>query len=486
MNQVWPTFEKLQSQLEKWQSQHEDTMKLEIMGESAQGRPVYAIRMTDPTVDSVDKQHVLITALHAGVERSATTSIFYLMDWLLSDSSQAREILRHQELIIMPVVNPDGYILGTHSNTQGKDPYVAWTLDGPADPENTPEAVAVQTVMDQFQPDIHADLHGLSLNFAGYIMMENSGASYSNLALRPYHSRIAQLMDEAALAAGYPSDMAEQDAEQLVWGPMLDTISHKLWTGRPRPYAAIYCYNHYHSLVLASEIGWERSGFIRHRRLLQVGNEVWPGEYYAGYPTRVIMKSNLHMVTAYGQTAAERRRSRIELWNKQQQITLGIIDPQVEGKFLDVLVTSKDAAEKYLRDLTIKGFTASLEGCPQINSKSIQQFVEDWPVGQNFPEATLSLKGNSAKAEESAPIEHGISFRLRIPYTKASLTDLRVNGHPVNLSERDGYITWVARGYTHVQINIPPKRSKAEDFFVITCRYAPGEERNQGRWESSE
>ena len=61
-------------------------------------------------------------------------------------------------------------------------------------------------------------------------------------------------------------------------------MQSKLWLGRPNVYAAIYCYHHYHTLVSASEVGWERSGLLRHRRLLEIGNETWPGEYYRGYP----------------------------------------------------------------------------------------------------------------------------------------------------------------------------------------------------------
>ena len=36
----------------------------------------------------------------------------------------------------------------------------------------------------------------------------------------------------------------------------------------------------------------------------------------------------------------------------------------------------------------------------------------------------------------------------------------------------------IARGYTHVQINIPPQRTKVEDLFVVTCEYDPQEHRS--------
>ncbi|MDP6495301.1 MAG: hypothetical protein QGI09_07775, partial [Dehalococcoidia bacterium] len=66
---------------------------------------------------------------------------------------------------------------------------------------------------------------------------------------------------------------------------------------------------------------------------------------------------------------------------------------------------------------------------------------------------------------------------LRIFYQKAQVTDLRLNGHPVPSSETDGYLTWVARGTTYVQINISPARLKSDDLFIVTCEYEPGEKR---------
>ena len=136
--------------------------------------------------------------------------------------------------------------------------------------------MAVKQIMDEYQPDLHADIHGTNLDFARYIMFESSATAYSNTALRPYHRDVIRQMDEAALAEGYPSDTAESDAQRLFWGPAVDHMRGKLWTGQAQVYAAIYCYYHYHTLLTASEVAWEQSGVARHRRLLQIGDEVWP------------------------------------------------------------------------------------------------------------------------------------------------------------------------------------------------------------------
>lgn len=116
-----------------------------------------------------------------------------------------------------------------------------------------------------------------------------------------------------------------------------------------------------------------------------------------------------------------------------------------------------------------------------MNSEPIQRFVAGWPRGQNSPEALLWTVGGGAKPEEATPIQHGLCLRLRISLDKAELRDLRLNGHPVAPSETDGYLQWVARGYTYVQVAIPPERAKAEDLLIVTCEYDPCEKRTRWR-----
>ncbi len=87
---------------------------------------------------------------------------------------------------------------------------------------------------------------------------------------------------------------------------------------------------------------------------------------------------------------------------------------------------------------------------------------------------------------DATPIQHGLAFRLRIPFPKLQKLDVWMNGKQLQKSETDGYLTWVGRGFLNLQINIPPETAKSQDFFVITCEYDPGEKRNSGLgWESA-
>lgn len=484
---VWPAYEKVESQLQEWQRKHSAVMKLDVVTKSIEGRSVYALRLTDSAVADAHKQHVLLTALHTGRERSGGTGLLRVVQWLLSQDRVAREVLKRQVVVVVPIINPDGYVGGYCSNARGKDIYAGWSADGPPSaPADGPEAAALKKLMDLYQPEVHSDYHGISLDFPDWVVaVENSGSSYGNAALRPYHRDIMRLMDEAAEAGGFPSDTLEDDAELLTWGPRLEAIRDKLWIGRPMFHAAVYCYNRYHSLVLASEVGWDESTLLRSRRLLQIGNETWPGEYYAGYPTRVISKgAATDMLAAYGDTAAARRRSRVELWNKRQQIVHGHDAPNFEGAGLYVCATSPSASTRFLADNSLAGVARAIQGRAEIDSQPILRLVKRYPEksGQWGPRPQFRLTGGGAK--QHAPIEHGLAIRLRIPYPKARVTDLRLNGWPIRRSETDGYVTWVARAYTYVQVNIPPETSKRQDFFLVTWEYDPGENRVLG-WTGS-
>ncbi len=191
-------------------------------------------------------------------------------------------------------------------------------------------------------------------------------------------------------------------------------------------------------------------------------------------------KSGLSMIVAYGQTAAERRRSRVELWNKQRQILHGENNPCATGRLIYVCSTSPAAKAKWLPDLTLRGFAAKIKEHPQMHAERIREVVQGFPEvpGQWGVESGFAMVGGAAT--EGSPIEHGLSIRLRLPFPKARGIDLWMNGERVSNSERDGLTSWVSRGFTHLQINIPPEKSRTQDLFVVTCQWDPGEVRTVG------
>ena len=494
-----PTFEKIEARLREWARRHRGRMRLETIGKSVEGRPLFRAWITDRNTPDRDKERVLMTALHSGQEHSGTTSTLTVMQWLLEGGKEADAVLRRQSFACMPVVNPDRYVqpnsMDGLMNMLKRDPYTGWTLEGPADPARCPEAVAVHQTIDEFQAEVHTDLHGNSLPFPGVYQLESSGRAYSNLSLRPYHHEIMRQMDAASLADGYPADQAEEDAERIFGGVELGMGPEKVWSGirsgatgvvQPgvvRVYAALYGYYRYHTMPLAHECAWERSALLRHKRLFAIGNEVWPGEFYPGYPVRVVTKLvNDALVVAWGGNAEERRRSRIELWNKQRQILHGSNRPSAVGRLIYACATSPAAAEQWLKERSLPAFAAKMKAHPKMHGDRIARLCEGFPTheGQWGPSANMSMAGGGAKETEWKPVEHGLALRLRIPFPKAKQNDLWMNGELVRKGERDGSVSWVARGFTYVQVNIPPERCRREDFFVITVEYDPGETRTTG------
>jgi hypothetical protein len=187
-----------------------------------------------------------------------------------------------------------------------------------------------------------------------------------------------------------------------------------------------------------------------------------------------------HMLTAYGEDAAARRRSRVELWNKVDQLTCGMCDPNVEGKLLFLCATDPKALQRSPTGSSLREFAAGLDATPWVDAGAVARFVKGWPPGQNAPEAWLAVTGE-ATTQTATPIEHGISLRLRIPYARARIQELRLNGHTVHESAADGYVSWSARGYRYVQVNIPPEVTRKQDLFVVTCEYEPCESRPRWR-----
>lgn len=484
---IWPRFEELDQTLSAWADAHADKMALAVEGRSPEGRPVYGVSLTDPDADAEEKQHVVLSAVHTGGERSAAATLFGLMEWLLSEDPEAAQVLMRQKIVCLPILHPDGYVKGRLGEKPSRHGLMSngWGLQGVTEPAKAPEAVALQEVLDRLKPELYADVHGISLDFEGQLMLESSASSPSRITSRPYRREIARIMDEAALQEGFASDFHEDDREEFLWGPGMAELDRKFWWGRSKWSPALYAYANYHTLAVVMEIAWQRSGVARLKRLLRVGNEQWPGERDAGYPTRVVHGGHpsgmYQMVVPYGNTAALQRTSRAELWSRHGQIASAILDPQRAGKTAGAFTTSADAYRQSLEGHeSVGAFVERLSPDPRINGAYLRAFFRGWPAGQNRPEPAFAVS-NRPEATACRPIERGIAFRLRIPFERARIEDVRLNGHALRVSSTDGYTEWRARGFTFVQAHVPPSVAREESLFVLTCQYDPGEQREYWR-----
>jgi hypothetical protein len=486
------TLDEYDGTLKYWAAQHPQLVTVQERGRAHNGMPVFLVKITDAAVSDENKQVALVTSLHGGPERSGSTTALRVIEWLLGDSPAAKETRRKQIVLVVPIPNPYAFFVTDRFNNQeGIDLYdtlAKWwnlkTLTLTA-PEKAPELAAVLSVVDEYRPEVHMDLHGTGFQgyqvseipkdrkmLQGVTMFEVSACSYSNCCLRPWDPRVTEAMVKAGVEAGYGSDRAEADAQRIFWSPDHDSMKEKLWVP-PRPgrfRSPFYGYMKYHTMVSTTEVGWEDSGAARVAGILEIGNKVWVDEKVPGYPVNRVKSRAGRFITAYGTTASELRESRTELWQAQGKFMDGVIYPEYAGRASYFCAVTKRGADAMNVDR--KKFIANLRQLPGVNADAIEKYINKGPE--------IRLSGDHQMEVTGSPIRHGIGFRIRIPYRAPELLDVAVNGHTLKKSATDGYESWYADGYTHVQVNLPPEKTKQADIYVVTCAYDPKEERRYG------
>ncbi|GEP42601.1 carboxylesterase family protein [Brevifollis gellanilyticus] len=494
------TWEEYAATLAHWSKKYPKVARLYNRGLSGLNMPVYLLRISDPTVKETDKQVCLVTTLHSGPERTGTTGAMAFAEWCLSDDPLAMETRKKQVVLVMPCVNPLAmFITDRFRNEHGVDPYTGtgrlgklWDVKTVTltKPEDAPELNAVLSVIDEYQPEVHVDLHGTGLQeyspqqlgprrmYHGQIMTEVTGGAYSNYALRPWDWRVTEAMIKAGQEAGFPSDRFEADAQRTFWGPELAPLGRKLWHGMPLFYSAHYSYAKYHTMIMTQEVAWEQSLVARMKGLLSIGNQVWMDEREPGYPVNRMRHFVGHYVTTYGKTATERRASRHELWNKQSDLALGFLYPQTDGRESFVVATTA-AAKKLLAVDDLPALRSNLKSALGKYAANVERFIEEGP---EIKLAMELAKEQLLSAQESADIkiEHGIGFRLRLPYKAPSGLVVQLNGAALKNNAVDGFTSWFADGFTQIQVSVPPAKVPTNGLFFITCAYEPDEKRPTG------
>jgi hypothetical protein len=227
-------------------------------------------------------------------------------------------------------------------------------------------------------------------------------------------------------------------------------------------------------MLTALEIGWEASGVARLRGLLEVGNSRWQGRPAPGYPVDRVQNFIGHYVVAWGTDAALRRQSRVELWQRQGAFCQAVLYPQTDGRDTYFVATTPAAAAQLDPDPAT--FLEQVRKRPRMQHEAVASFV------RRGPEIKLAVEHARQPARDPQPIRHGLALQLRIPYGRPDIIDLRLNGHQLLRDARDGYQTWVADGFTMLQINVPPEKSQVEDLYLVTCSYLPDAPRRYG-WQ---
>ena len=108
------TFNEIVENLDELYQDYPNLVAQKIsIGQTLEGREIWALKMSDnPNVDE-DEAEVLYTGLHHAREPMSYMNLFYYMNWLVENygiDQLATDILNNRELWFVPALNPDGLV----------------------------------------------------------------------------------------------------------------------------------------------------------------------------------------------------------------------------------------------------------------------------------------------------------------------------------------------------------------------------------------
>lgn len=465
-----PSLEQLADKLRHLAQQLPDCVRHAVVGHSVAGHDLHLVEVSDFGLPDEDKQVALFFGAEHGNEHSSTTALLTLLDWLVTP--EAEHIRRRQRVLLVPCVNPDGYDTFHFQNMNGVNLYADYSLTGEP---TQPESRAIWEIINREQPEVIGACHG-AWRVVRYAFFENCQGSYGTSRFDRTHSRLfAEEVLRACEEAGYPQDRMEEDCERIL-SPLPGFENHSFRSGEGIT-AGVYAYNCFHSMLFSMEIMYEQSGLAKLRKILELGNEPWRYEQDVGYPVRVVLPPEPFAVAAYGQTAARRRRSRVELWQNNSALTRYQL-PQPQSETLFGLALSIMPEDRECGAITVDDALQHFGQDPNIESEPLRQafgpLLTHWWARYDEP------RGSEAKpAYALDEIRHGLALRVRM-LPGSRVRRVLINGREAPPSAADGYETWTPPGhFTLVQINLPPGRSLAAPDgrlrrVVCTIEMAPG------------
>jgi len=121
---VYHTYASLKTELQTYAALHPDICRLESLGQSVQGRDLWAMLITDyPDVDEDEPECKFVSTIH-GDEPVGMELCLYLIDLLLNQygtNERINSLVDNTALWIVPLMNPDGLENKDRRNAQGYD-----------------------------------------------------------------------------------------------------------------------------------------------------------------------------------------------------------------------------------------------------------------------------------------------------------------------------------------------------------------------------
>ena len=118
------SYTELTNDLQTWAATYPEITELVSIGESYQGREIWALKITDnPTIEE-NEPEIQWIGCHHGDETISVEVPYYMAEYLLTNygtDPQVTWLVNEREFWIIPMLNPDGHTAGSRYNALGID-----------------------------------------------------------------------------------------------------------------------------------------------------------------------------------------------------------------------------------------------------------------------------------------------------------------------------------------------------------------------------
>ncbi|RLB82051.1 MAG: hypothetical protein DRH24_08410 [Deltaproteobacteria bacterium] len=313
------------------------TTDKKIIGKSPANQDIPAIFVTNKDNPIEDKQIAVVTLARHGQELGARVVGPEILNYLVSD--EAKGIRDTQVVIVVPVVNPDGFILNEFHSSMTRI-------------TNT-ERTVLGGLFKKYPPDMMIDYHSLGKTEGSKYDRGDMEVIIPSNTTRwgmdeQIHQHVAQKMKDAAESAGWPFEIhtIEDLAAYYFGGTGIGNmpwsfLKEKMYllhmqdfydnydTPEKSGYTNYTCgpaYLKWHTMVYGIETNhWSItdpkdlavSGRIPCSELLKMGSQRFSWEKDTGYPLNILQGDFRISIRPVGKNAAERRVSRSRIWNQR-------------------------------------------------------------------------------------------------------------------------------------------------------------------------
>ena len=211
------------------------------------------------------------------------------------------------------------------------------------------------------------------------------------------------------------------------------------------------------------------------RQFIEIGNEVWRGERHRGYPVNRLAMVGPVALAAWGETAEQRRKSRVELWNELGHIALGLVYPECLDRVVAVCCTDPELRKKLASNAAyLDGqWSAWIENLEKEPISCLYDVSKLKEIGNNWPKPqTVWLQGGTFTKSQHPIIKAGLSLRIHLPYDQVSLTHVSLDGFDI-----ETYYVYHNPG-TIIEIPIPP--GLAKPLHIVRVHYESTQDRKMG------